>query len=127
MNIILDTHSFIWFINGDNNLSAKARKEIENPANINFISIASIWEMAIKVSLDRLEIMRPFEDIKNQIDNNGFEILPILFEHTLKLTNLTFHHRDPFDRLIIAQSVVEKMPIISKDKLFDKYKVKRIW
>lgn len=127
MNLILDTHSFIWFINGDNNLSAKARKEIENPVNAKFISIASIWEMAIKVSLDRLEINRPFEDINKQIDNNGFEILPILFEHTLKLTKLSFHHRDPFDRLIIAQSLTEKMPIISKDKHFDSYKVKRIW
>ena len=127
MNLILDTHIFIWFINGDNNLTAKSRKEIENPANVKFISIASIWEMAIKVSLKRLDINRPFEDILEQIDDNGFEILPILFEHTLKLTKLDLHHRDPFDRLIIAQSLVEKMPVISKDKFFDAYKVRRIW
>lgn len=127
MEIILDTHSFIWFIDGDENLSLKARKEIENIANIKFISIASIWEMAIKVNLGRLELNQPFENINKQILQNGFEILPILFNHTLKLTKLALHHRDPFDRLIIAQSLVEKMPVVSKDKQFDEYGVKRIW
>jgi len=127
MNLILDTHTFMWFVNGDKNLTTKARKTIENPSNFSHISIASLWEMAIKISLGKLEIKYPFEQVLTQIYENGFEILPITFEHTLVISKLEFHHRDPFDRLIVVQAMTERMTIISKDKAFDDYKVTRLW
>ena len=128
MELILDTHTFIWFVNGDKNLTTKAREAIEEyPSNFSYISIASLWEMAIKISLDKLEIRYPFEQILTQLYENGFEILPITFEHVLVVSELPFHHRDPFDRLIVAQAMTEKMTIISKDESFDDYEVKRLW
>jgi len=127
MDLILDTHTFIWFVNGDKNLTTKAREAIENPSNFSHISIASLWEMAIKISLGKLEITYPFEQALTQIYENGFEILPITFEHTLVITELAFHHRDPFDRLIVAQAMTERMTIISKDEIFDHYEVTRLW
>jgi PIN domain nuclease of toxin-antitoxin system len=127
MNLLLDTHAFIWFLDGDRNLSIKARKYIENPANVNFISIASLWEIAIKVSIDRMKLAGPYEKIIEQIYDNGFDIMPVKFEHTLLISKMDFHHRDPFDRLIISQALSENFTIISKDKCFDVYKVKRIW
>lgn len=127
MKLLLDTHTFIWFINGDRSLSAKARKEILKPLNSKFISMASIWEMAIKVSLGKLRINYPFKSVFNQIEINGFEILPIVFDHTLLVTQLEFHHRDPFDRILIAQAISENMTIISRDENFDNYQVEVIW
>ncbi len=127
MKLLLDTHAFIWFINGDSSLSSKARKEILKPINSKFISMASIWEMAIKVSLGKLRINYPFKEVFNQIEENGFEILPIVFDHTLLITQLEFHHRDPFDRIVIAQAISERMIIISKDENFNKYQVEIIW
>jgi PIN domain nuclease of toxin-antitoxin system len=113
MDLILDTHTFIWFVNDDKNLTTKARGAIENPSNFSYISIASLWEMAIKISLGKLEIRYPFEEILTQIYENGFEILPITFEHTLVISELPFYHRDPFDRLIVTQAMIEGMTIIT--------------
>ncbi len=89
--------------------------------------MASIWEMAIKVSLGKLRINYPFKSVFNQIEINGFEILPIVFDHTLLVTQLEFHHRDPFDRILIAQAISENMTIISRDENFDNYQVEVIW
>lgn len=127
MNLLLDTHTFIWFINGNKELSDKAKRIIENPSNKSYISIATIWEMAIKISLERLKINKPFESILEQILKNNFEILPITFEHTLLISKLSFHHRDPFDRIIIAQGHIEKMTIVTKDENFSKYNIKLLW
>ena len=99
MNYLLDTHVLIWFLNGDKSLSVKARKAIESGQAINFVSIVSLWEIAIKISLDRLELKTSFENIGVEINNNNFQILPITFQDTLILSFLPFHHRDPFDRL----------------------------
>ncbi len=127
MKLLLDTHTFIWFINGDNRLSEKARNEITKSSNSKFISIVSIWEMAVKISLGKLKINYPFKDIIRQIEQNGFEILGVIFEHTDLVSRLEFHHRDPFDRLLIAQAIWGKMTIISKDEMFRKYGVKLTW
>ena len=127
MNNLLDTHAFIWFIEGDNQLSDQARKSIERNDVISSISIASLWEISIKISLKKLELKTPFTDISKQILKNGFQILPITFEDTLTLTGLPFYHRDPFDRIIISQSVTNKLSIISKDKNFIEYGVTLIW
>ena len=124
---LLDTHTFIWFINGDRELSSKAKALIEADDSLNFISIASIWEIAIKINLGKLQLNTPFEEINRQIENNGFHWLPITFEHPLQLSKLPFHHRDPFDRMIIAQSTVNRLTVISKDGNFKDYGVKLIW
>ena len=127
MNYLLDTHTLIWFLNGDNSLTSKARKAIESDNATNFVSIASLWEISIKLSLDRLEIKFPFETISKEFDKNNFRLLPITFKDTLVLSKLPFHHRDPFDRMIISQSIANDFTIISKDKEFGSYKVKLLW
>jgi PIN domain nuclease of toxin-antitoxin system len=127
MKYLLDTHVLIWFLNGDKSLSAKARKAIESDNATNFISIASLWEIAIKLSLDRLSIKVPFENLSNELDKNNFQLLPITFNDTVILSTLTFHHRDPFDRLIISQSIANDFTLISKDKEFSAYKIKLLW
>ncbi len=127
MNLILDTHTFIWFSEDEPRLSKKAKSLIENDENNCFVSIASIWEMAIKISLNKLKIKIEFKNLINEIKKHDFDILPISFEHTIIIKDLTFHHKDPFDRLLIAQSMVEEFRIISQDIIFDKYGIKRIW
>jgi PIN domain nuclease of toxin-antitoxin system len=127
MNYLLDTHTLIWFINGDRFLSARARKAIEADTASNFVSIASLWEIAIKISLDRLSINVPFEKLSNELDKNNFQLLPITFDDTVILSTLEFHHRDPFDRLIISQSIANDFTHISKDKELSGYEIKLLW
>lgn len=128
MKVLLDTQAFLWFIIGDEQLSQPARAEIENEENDLYISSASLWEMAIKVSLGKLTLTEPLETlITEQLETNGIGVLGITIPHVTKVSSLPFHHRDPFDRLIISQGLVENMPIISVDDVFDDYGVKRIW
>jgi PIN domain nuclease of toxin-antitoxin system len=127
MDILLDTHVFIWFIEDNKSLSKNLKKDIENPANSIYVSMASHWEMAIKYSLGKLNFKLKLPKVFDQIIENGFNIMSISSIHILKSSELTFHHRDPFDRLIIAQSIVEDMHIITADDIFEKYKIKRIW
>lgn len=124
---LLDTHALIWFINGDTNLSLKAKQAIETTNAINFVSIASLWEISIKISLGKLELKVPYRQIFQQIMDNGFEILPITFEDTFVLSTLSFHHRDPFDRLIITQAMNNKLTVLSKDEHFTSYKISLLW
>lgn len=122
MNYLLDTHTFLWFINADPTLSAPAQAAIEPGTNDIVLSIASLWEMAIKVSLGKLIVPLPFaEFMQEQMRENGIILLPIQMAHIELVTRLPFHHRDPFDRLIIAQSLVDQIPIIGKDDIFDAY------
>lgn len=128
MTFLLDTHAFLWFVNDDSMLSVMAKKLIEDPENVIYLSIASIWEIAIKISLGKLEMPSPFTDfIYEQLNENNFTLLEIKIEHTEIVATLPFHHRDPFDRLIIAQSLGENLPIIGRDTTFDAYGVKRYW
>jgi PIN domain nuclease of toxin-antitoxin system len=128
VNLLLDTHSFIWFVEDSPSLSAQARALIEEPTNAVFLSMASVWEMAIKVSLGKLHLSQPFDlFIPNQLLLNDITILDITVNHTLLVATLPFHHRDPFDRLLIAQSLVERMPCVSIDSVFDGYSVDRLW
>jgi PIN domain nuclease of toxin-antitoxin system len=128
MSYLLDTHTFLWFIEGSSNLSKKARSVIENSQNKNYISIASIWEMAIKLSIGRLKLDVNMEDLKQEILKNNFEILPLDFEHIIKLSSLDAIHKDPFDRILISQAIFEGLTIISKDSNFELYKkVKLLW
>lgn len=125
MRNLLDTHTFIWFVNWDSDLSAKARKNIINGKN--YLNIASVWEIAIKVSLNKLELYTSFRDIESQIVRNNFKILPITISDTFVLSSLPFHHKDPFDRIIIAQSINNQLVLISKDKCFCDYEVQLPW
>lgn len=129
MKFLLDTHAFLWFINGDSQLSGYARQQIENLENKRLISTASIWEMAIKVSIGKLKLGLPFTEIYNEhIRGNAIELLEIAPDHLDILKSLFFHHKDPFDRLIISQSIAENIPVLSQDAVFDEYKaVRRLW
>jgi len=128
MRLLLDTHSFLWFISGSPHLSRNARTLIEDVSNQPFLSVASLWEMAIKLSLGKLSLSEPFEVLlPEQMRLNGINLLGIEMEHTALVAKLPFHHRDPFDRLLIAQAMVERIPIVSADTAFDAYDVKRLW
>ena len=124
MKILLDTHTFLWFVTADNQLSRKGKNIILDTANTKYISIATFWEIIIKLSLKKLKLQVSLDDLYNL---KGYEHLNINIQHLLQLQELEFHHRDPFDRIIIAQGLSEKMTIVSNEVLFDKYKVKRIW
>lgn len=128
MKYLLDTHSLIWFITGDAQLSIHARRLIEDENNELWVSVASLWEMAIKYSISKLDLGRPFDTLfPHQLEINSIEILGVTVDHLKAVCELPFHHRDPFDRLIIAQSQVENLPIIGVDAIFDSYGVKREW
>ncbi len=127
MNLLVDTHAVIWFITDDNKLPKSTRQYIENKDNNCFISLASYWEIAIKYSLGRMFIEKDLADIFDIIEKSGFELLPVTTNHILVNAQLEFHHSDPFDRIIIAQGIVEKMTILSKDSLFKNYPAKTIW
>ncbi|MFA6009763.1 MAG: type II toxin-antitoxin system VapC family toxin [Desulfobacteraceae bacterium] len=128
MRVLLDTSAFLWFISGSDRLSAKAHNYIADLNNELVLSIASLWEIAIKTSLGKLELFRPFDQlISVQLDKNDIEILPVELNHLSAIINLEFHHRDPFDRLIIAQGITEGLPVITSDSNFKKYLVNIIW
>ena len=128
MNLLLDTHTFLWFIAGDSALSKTARAAIEDEDNYRYLSVASLWEIAIKVSIEKLELSEPFDTlIPEQLTENGIELLDISVEHATLVASMPFHHRDPFDRLIAAQAKAEQMTLISADEVFDAYEVARLW
>ena len=128
MKLLLDTHTLLWFIGGETSLSATARQAIEDPLNDKFVSIVSIWETAIKVSIGKMPMTTPFDALfPKQLQINGFDLLPVKIEHTSAITNLPFHHRDPFDRMLTAQSLIENMSVVSIDGVFDYYGVTRLW
>ncbi len=127
MKLLLDTHTFLWFINNSPQLSIDAKNLIESDVDL-LLSIASLWEIAIKVSIGKLTIPNTYDQfIPQQVQLNDMEVLPISLAHLAVVTTLPFHHRDPFDRLLIAQAMVEKMSIISADEIFDSYGISRIW
>ncbi len=131
MKYLIDTHVFIWFVENSANLLQSVKDLIEDENSDIFISIASLWEISIKTSIGKLPMSREFEDLIDVLNENLIEILPITFEHTVENNKLPFHHRDPFDRIIIAQAIVENIDFISADAAFDDYligkSIKRIW
>ena len=127
MQYLIDTHTFLWFTEGSSELSVKAKNLIKNKDNEIFISIASLWEISIKTATGKLEITGSYDLIIEDIIENEMQILPINFAHTVIQNQLPFHHRDPFDRIIASQAVVENMDLISVDTYFEDKEVKRIW
>jgi PIN domain nuclease of toxin-antitoxin system len=127
MKYLFDTHVFIWYAVGDERLSPRAKDLIES-RHERFISMASIWEMAIKVNIGHLEFREPFDKIiANQFRINSYKLLNLKLQHLFKFSGLPLHHRDPFDRLIISQALVEDIPIVSVDEKFNDYGVDTIW
>jgi PIN domain nuclease of toxin-antitoxin system len=128
MNILLDTHAFLWFVDDSPRLSDPARVLIESDDVQPFISMASLWEMAIKISLGKLQLQEPYEKfIPQQLATNGIGVLNLSMEHVAAIAALPFHHRDPFDRLIAVQARIEKMTLVSADPVFDIYEIERVW
>ena len=128
MNLILDTHSFLWFTSASPELSATARDLIEDAANDLFLSVASPWEIGIKVSTGKLTLGRPVNDFfERRMQETGVRLLPITLAHVAHVATLPFHHRDLFDRMLVAQSLTENMNIVSADAVLDAYNVTRLW
>ncbi|NOQ36054.1 MAG: PIN domain-containing protein [Methylococcaceae bacterium] len=128
MKLLLDTHAFIWFIEGNSKLSGKAKALIEASDNQRFLSIASLWEMTIKKSLGKLELGMDMQTlIDEHISQNAMEILPIDTSALFILQDLPFHHKDPVDRLIISQSLADDLVLLSIDEHFSSYQVNCVW
>jgi PIN domain nuclease of toxin-antitoxin system len=128
MKLLLDTHVLIWWSSSSEKLSANVYNLIADTSNILVFSVASIWEIQIKSQSGKLNLNSTLPDlIKNQQQVNNLQILPIELSHIYALKDLPIHHRDPFDRILIAQSIVENMPLLSIDMVFDSYPVQKIW
>lgn len=128
MRLRLDTHALLWFLLDDEQISGTAKALIVDSANDIEISPASYWEIAIKISLGKYHLPEPLEVfLEREIAANAFGILAIEPRHVAPLTSLPFHHRDPFDRLLIAQAIVESIPIVSNDPALDSYPITRLW
>ena len=124
MQLLIDTHILIWFLEGNKLLSKSRRQIVADSQNNVFVSIASLWEIAIKISIGKLTLAKPLANVIKQIEIEDFEISPISPEHTLRVSIMPFHHRDPFDRVIIAQSQIENLPVLTDDNDFGSYGIK---
>ena len=128
MKLLLDTHAMYWYIEGDRQLSATARTLIQDTSNEVLISPASYWEIAVKISVGKWQLNRTYEEfIDIGVNHYGFQVLAILPKHTARLIGLPFHHKDPFDRLLVAQAMTEGVSIISNDVVLDAYGITRLW
>ena len=124
---LIDTHTFIWLIDDDPKLSTIYKSLIEDVDNEIFISITSLWEMAIKISIGKLKVAGVLQQMIEELTVRNIQILPINPSHVLKVETLPFHHKDPFDRIIAAQCLVENITVISADKILDEYHVNRVF
>ena len=127
MELLLDTHTLVWFLNGDEKLPKNVRAAIEDSNNTTMVSIATIWEISIKISLDKFRFPMGFKRFLEMVDENGFEILPITFEHAMIISTLEFIHRDPFDRLLVAQCKSDNLILATKDEYIKQYNIQTIW
>jgi PIN domain nuclease of toxin-antitoxin system len=128
VNFLLDTHTLIWYLEGSEELSSSCRSTIEDPSTRNFVSIASFWELGIKLSIGgKIELSVSLDQLHLLARQNNIIVLPILVAHTVVVRSLPFHHKDPFDRLIIAQAMVEDMTVLSRDRHFSSYGIRVIW
>ena len=127
-DMLLDSHAFLWFVWDDPLLSPAAKQRIEDPANPKWVSVASCWEIAIKAGLGKLRLGEPATTfLPRELATNHFSLLRIELAHATLVETLPPHHKDPFDRLLIAQAIIEKRPLVSVDAVFDEYGVTRLW
>lgn len=127
MKALLDTHTFLWAIAGDERLSHRAERIFRGPSDL-WLSVASLWEIFTKVQVGKLQLPAPAGPyLVKKLVENRIETLPVLLDHVLKLETLPMHHRDPFDRMLIAQSLQEKLPLVTSDSKFHKYSIDLIW
>ncbi len=127
MKILLDTHALIWWLGNEPKLSRRASSIIANQSNTVLISAAIAWELAIKVNLGKFDTLSLATELPRYTEEEGFEELPISMEHAIRAGLLPLHHRDPFDRLLVAQAQALNVPILSADTVLDQYDVKRVW
>lgn len=128
MKLLLDTHAFLWMSLDDPQLSETARQRLSDTSNELFLSAASYWEIAIKISIGKYILSEPLaEFVKREMTANDLKTMPIAVDHVGQLSGLPFHHKDPFDRMLVAQAVVEGLQLVSCDSIFDQYGVTRIW
>ncbi len=127
MTYLIDTHTLLWYFKGDSQLSKTANDILENEEQKKYVSIVSLWEIAIKLNIEKLQLDYPFADIEHKLSFENIRILQTNFLHTQQLLILPLLHRDPFDRMIIAQSITENLTVISKDKNFSLYPIKLLW
>ncbi len=128
MKLLLDTHTFSWAVDQPSLLGPNAKTALEDPANNLMLSAATIWEIAIKVGLNKLTLSLPYRQWMTQAMHDlGVSVLPIMVESADVLIELPKHHRDPFDRLLVAQAMVENVPLVSNDAIFDQYGITRVW
>jgi PIN domain nuclease of toxin-antitoxin system len=128
MKLLLDSHTFVWWREEPKKLSSTAFAEISNPNNDVFLSVVTVWELQIKIARNKFSFKGGLENaVKDEQQNNNFQILPVNLSHALYLENLPPHHKDPFDRLLISQAIVENMTLVSADANFSKYQVNLLW
>ena len=128
MRVLVDTRAFLWWVEGDRALPVKARAALADPDNECLISLVSVWELAIKASLGKLKLALPVQRyVVEHVAANGFAMLDIRMAHVGRIESLAKHHGDPFDRLLIAQALEEKLPVVTADPIFRVYGVKRVW
>ncbi|MGD2013099.1 MAG: type II toxin-antitoxin system VapC family toxin [Desulfobacterales bacterium] len=128
MKVLLDTHALLWSITGDDRLSKKAEKTFLDPDNNLYFSAASFWEICIKMSLGKLYLKSGWlKTIQEEMRTNAIQWLPVEMPHCVELTKLPFHHRDPFDRMLIAQAMIEDLQLLSRDDRLSAYEIERIW
>jgi len=128
VNLLLDSHTLLWFLRDDPSISAAAKALIVDPGNHKFVSIASCWEIAIKATRNKIGLSEPSGVLlSRELPRNGFDVLPIELRHATQVELLPEHHKDPFDRLLVAQSLLEGMPLVSVDVQLDAYGVIRLW
>jgi PIN domain nuclease of toxin-antitoxin system len=127
VKLLLDTHAFLWFMAGDERLSRRARRAIEAVDAELILSAVSVWEMAIKARLGRLTLPATVEEYVAEKIEAGIRVLPVEWRHAAAVEKLALHHRDPFDRLLVAQALAESLPLVTADSAFRAYGVKVVW
>lgn len=127
MAFLLDTHTLIWYLENDRQLVPEAAELLEDANQVLYVSVASLWEIAIKLGLKKLTLQVSFQELKELLERFSIKTLPILFDDTVRYLDLLLHHRDPFDRILVAQAINYSLVLISCDLAFDAYPIRRVW
>lgn len=127
MAFLLDTHTLIWYFEGNEQLTQKVADILEDPSHDLYISVASLWEIAIKLGLGKLTLQVPFHELRELLEKFSIKALSISFDDTSRYLTLPLHHRDPFDRILVAQLMNHSLTLLSRDTAFDAYSIQRVW